>query len=454
MANRRRVKLSKREIGIKLLLTFVVAILLGVSMIFAGKIEAMLGIGKSESSGKYIDSKILSTYDMRLHYLDVGQADSTFIELPDGQTMLIDAGTKSGGATVVEYIKALGYKQITYFVLTHCDNDHVGGAVNVFTAFDVVNIYRPFQIAGKDTSGSFVCDASEDLATAYTYLKSKSKYASLVSEITMVTSDVYVDTIRAVYAETYFTSSNPKTPSNVFVNYDGIVLEGESSSFRAEFFAPQLASGLDSNDRDLSNIAPNCRTNGKVTKGYGQDATGKNAQSPLIMLEYKSQKFVFTGDMYEDAEQDLFNTGGLSASDKARLSNVTVYQAGHHGARNSNTQDLLNMLSPQFTVVSCGANNSFGHPHQEFLDRLLATNPQNTDYLMRTDQAGTIMFGVNSDGNVGYYCGVEINNPTFEVAWWQIAIGIFIVFTVAIWGIRIKSKQTKKAYTASANRKR
>ena len=54
---------------------------------------------------------------MRVHFIDVGQADSAFIELGNGQTMLIDAG-RSGG-DVVDYIRNLQYETIDYVVASH-----------------------------------------------------------------------------------------------------------------------------------------------------------------------------------------------------------------------------------------------------------------------------------------------------------------------------------------------
>lgn len=60
-----------------------------------------------------------------VHYLDVGQGDSEFIELPNGETMLIDAGETDKGETVVNDISALGCNKITYLVATHPHSDHI-----------------------------------------------------------------------------------------------------------------------------------------------------------------------------------------------------------------------------------------------------------------------------------------------------------------------------------------
>lgn len=77
------------------------------------------------------------------HYIDVGQGDSEFIELPDGTTMLIDAGTADYGETVVNYIKDLGYKKIDYLVGTHPHADHIGGMQKIVQSFDIGSVYMP-----------------------------------------------------------------------------------------------------------------------------------------------------------------------------------------------------------------------------------------------------------------------------------------------------------------------
>ncbi|MEE0843816.1 MAG: MBL fold metallo-hydrolase, partial [Ruminococcus sp.] len=66
------------------------------------------------------------TPDMYVHFLDVGQGDSIFIELPNGKTMLIDSGENYHGAAILSYIKDRGYDKIDYVVGTHPHSDHIG----------------------------------------------------------------------------------------------------------------------------------------------------------------------------------------------------------------------------------------------------------------------------------------------------------------------------------------
>lgn len=89
--------------------------------------------------------------EMAVHFFDVGQGDSEFIEFPNGTTMLIDAGESEMGERVVSNIKALGYDKITYVVATHPHSDHIGGLVTVLNSFNVDTVYMPSVAANTST---------------------------------------------------------------------------------------------------------------------------------------------------------------------------------------------------------------------------------------------------------------------------------------------------------------
>ena len=82
---------------------------------------------------------------MRVHFIDVGQADSAFIELGNGQTMLIDAGRSGNASTIVNYIKGLHYETIDYVVASHPHDDHIGGMATVLDSFNIGKMYMPKQ---------------------------------------------------------------------------------------------------------------------------------------------------------------------------------------------------------------------------------------------------------------------------------------------------------------------
>ncbi len=81
--------------------------------------------------------------NLKVHYIDVGQGDSIFVELPNNETLLIDAGEKKYSQSVIKYIEKLGYRTISRVVGTHPHSDHIGGLADVINAFNVDNIYMP-----------------------------------------------------------------------------------------------------------------------------------------------------------------------------------------------------------------------------------------------------------------------------------------------------------------------
>lgn len=80
---------------------------------------------------------------LKVHYIDVGQGDSEFLELPNGQTMLIDAGNPENGTQIVNYVKGLGHNKIDYLVATHPHSDHIGGMAEVVDSLDIGSVYMP-----------------------------------------------------------------------------------------------------------------------------------------------------------------------------------------------------------------------------------------------------------------------------------------------------------------------
>lgn len=78
---------------------------------------------------------------LTVHFIDVGQGDSVFIELPNNETMLIDAGDYEAGDKVVNYIFEQGYDSLDYLIVTHDHIDHTGGLFAVVNNFEIDCVY-------------------------------------------------------------------------------------------------------------------------------------------------------------------------------------------------------------------------------------------------------------------------------------------------------------------------
>ncbi|MCA9957380.1 MAG: DNA internalization-related competence protein ComEC/Rec2 [Anaerolineales bacterium] len=104
----------------------------------------------------------------------------------------------------------------------------------------------------------------------------------------------------------------------------------------------------------------------------------RNENSVSLRLVYGDFSLLLTGDAEETAEQQML-AGNYPLQS-------LVFKAGHHGSRTSSTLPFLQAVQPQIIVVSAGADNRFGHPHQEMLDRARTVSAA----VLRTDELGSI----------------------------------------------------------------
>ncbi|MDQ4013698.1 MAG: hypothetical protein M3146_08255, partial [Thermoproteota archaeon] len=89
---------------------------------------------------------------------------------------------------------------------------------------------------------------------------------------------------------------------------------------------------------------------------------------------------------------------------------ASVLKAGLHGSRTSSSLSFLNAVTPEVVIISLGAGNTYGHPHQEALDRISVSGAQ---YLLRTDIDGTIT--LTSDGGGNYSILTEKCGKTVDI---------------------------------------
>lgn len=113
----------------------------------------------------------------------------------------------------------------------------------------------------------------------------------------------------------------------------------------------------------------------------------KNDRSTVIYVTINKLNYLFTGDISEVAEKDLYQTYGSL--------DVDVLKVGHHGSGTSTSKELLMMCRPKIALISVGENNFYGHPHPDVLQRL-------KDY-------GVTVYRSDRDGMVKiyYYCNGE-----------------------------------------------
>nr|WP_245894510.1 ComEC/Rec2 family competence protein [Planomicrobium soli] len=80
---------------------------------------------------------------MKVHFINVGQGDATYIKMPGGEDVLIDGGRQGQGDEIVAYLKKQKVDDIEILISTHPDADHLGGLDEVLKAFKVESVYAP-----------------------------------------------------------------------------------------------------------------------------------------------------------------------------------------------------------------------------------------------------------------------------------------------------------------------
>ena len=114
------------------------------------------------------------------------------------------------------------------------------------------------------------------------------------------------------------------------------------------------------------------------------DDDESNANSVVIRLIHGENSFLITGDAEYSSEKAMCNSGLEIESD--------VLVPGHHGSATATSWDFLMQVVPEYAVISCGEDNSYGHPHEETMEKLESMEVQ----VYRTDKQGYI--SVVSDG--------------------------------------------------------
>ena len=104
-----------------------------------------------------------------------------------------------------------------------------------------------------------------------------------------------------------------------------------------------------------------------------------NDTSIVLRIDYGETSFLFTGDAETVAEQDMMEAGMDLQAD--------VLKVGHHCSNTSTSYRFLSEVDPTYAVISCGKDNSYGHPHEAPFSRL----QQAECVIFRTDQMGTIL---------------------------------------------------------------
>jgi competence protein ComEC len=279
---------------------------------------------------------------LRVDFLDVGQGDAALVTMPDGTTLLIDAGGRPsfdrrrrsdeladrtsegeavddetlepferdersiGEAVVSEYLWWRGLDSVDYILATHADADHMDG---------LNDIARNFKVRTAFVARPPVRDAE--------YVK--------------------------------FADSMHRYGVPVRVIGRGDVLRFGEVTAEALWPPPLL----------------------------DQNAPSRNNDSIVLRLSYGQRVFLLTGDLEKEGEASILNAPDQLACD--------VLKVAHHGSKTSSTPAFVMATHPSIAIISVGLTSPFGHPDPQVIERWRAVGAE----VIITGQHGTINISTN-----------------------------------------------------------
>lgn len=128
---------------------------------------------------------------------------------------------------------------------------------------------------------------------------------------------------------------------------------------------------------------------------YGSIYSDLNDWSLCLKVDCFTNTILFMGDAEFPSELDIL--------DSAINLDTDILKVGHHGSSGSSSDAFLNRATPMVSIISCGADNTYGHPSAEALSRLGSVGSK----VFRTDTVGTVIakcynggFGIETDNNI------------------------------------------------------
>ena len=259
----------------------------------------------------------LSVLTMRFHHgveinmLDVGQGDCVVIRNSNGNVYISDCGSSSvskvGKYRLLPFLKYKGYGKIKGIFISHMDEDHMNGILELMEMAPTEHLQIEYLFLPE--SVLLIEEDQEDL-------KELSTLASGIG-----TKIIYLS--------------------------QGEEIQDGELRFSCVYPASQEVDYSDFKKED------------------------RNNSSLVLLMQYQEFEMLFTGDVEMAGEHEIVNyVQELTDQSLFQDDRIDVLKVAHHGSSGSSCEEFLEAIRPKISLISCGKNNSYGHPHTETLERL------------------------------------------------------------------------------------
>ncbi len=270
----------------------------------------------------------------RIDFLDVGQGDGIYLTDGAGGHVMIDGGSSSensvGQYELEPFLTYHAVRRVDAWILTHGDADHYSGLLELLESGYRIDRLVLAAAMPRDAAWEALTVAAEANGTEVVYVAAGDEIA---------------------LSDAVMTCLYPAAE------------DGDASDANAERGSFADAAAGD-----------------EVPSTGGSASTDTNEFSQVWEFSKDGLSVLFTGDIGADEERLL--------SERGLLSDEVVLKVAHHGSKYSSSADFLAAVSPEYAVISCGENNTYGHPAPETLERLADVGCE----IYETPQCGQITF--------------------------------------------------------------
>ena len=309
----------------------------------------------------------IASADLSIHFIAPAvkaSGDSALIKVGNTE-VLIDAGpTQSNVSAIKDYLTQYCTDGILeYVIATHADTDHIAGLVGTSSGDSYNGILYSYEIGtiiefdrtNKET------ETAQGNPTLYARYCTAVEYAEKNGTEVHTALECWNNSNGA--QRTYYLDEAQTISMNILYNYY-----------------------------------------------YENDAADENNYSVCILLSQELDggeinHYLFTGDLEEDGEKRLVENNDLPR--------VKLYKAGHHGSATSSTNELLEVIQPQYVAVCCCAGDKYNFPTQPFCDRI-SPYTDKVYVTVRVDGDGYAPM----NGDIVFYYGKSENETEKSLKLW------------------------------------
>jgi competence protein ComEC len=274
--------------------------------------------------------------NFRIITCDVGQGDA-ILAIYGKTQILVDGGPDKKVLDCLSRHLPFFDRKIEVIILSHPQKDHFGGLIDVIKRYEVDAV-----VATSLNSGS------QDYQVLINQVGSRGiKVINPVEGQKLRVGLMYLDVLWP--------------PKETFLGSENSMLASASGIPSGQ--ASQVVNGV---------------------LGVFTSKKDPNDFSVVAILSFKNFDALLTGDIGPTVTDDLIGTG--------MVRDIEFLKVPHHGSKNGLTQSLLDASIPEVAVISVGAKNSYGHPHEEVIKLLSDKGIM----ILRTDLMGDVV--VETDG--------------------------------------------------------